>query len=222
MLKELAAELGEKAVVLTADIAKRGQVERAVDKFCRKQGGLDVLVANAGLARYAPFVDQEIDDIEQMVKVNVLGTFYTVRAALPHLLDGARGHVVVVSSGAGLRAFPEAAVYGATKAANRAFAEALRHELSGTGVSVSTVYPGEVATDLHSGREERLPDWRKSGEAISAEQVATGIVRAVEEDLRGVYEPKLVRALALNGLAPRLTDRIVARFRGPTAAPRRD
>jgi short-subunit dehydrogenase len=130
--------------------------------------------------------------------------------------------VVVVSSGAGLRAFPSAAVYGATKAANRAFAEALRHELSGTGVSVSTVFPGEVATDLHEGREARLPDWRDSDEAIPAGDVATAIMEAVEGDQRAVYVPRQVRILGLNGVAPRLTDRLLATVRGGTAAPRRD
>jgi short-subunit dehydrogenase len=221
-LEELAEELGEKSVVLAADVSKRGQVERAVARFCRKAGGLDVLVANAGLARYAPYADQELDDIEQMVKVNVFGVLYTVRAGLPFMLDAAQGHVVVVSSGAGLRAFPSAAVYGATKAANRAFAEALRHELSGTGVSVSTVFPGEVATDLHEGREARLPDWRDSDEAIPAGDVATAIMEAVEGDQRAVYVPRQVRILGLNGVAPRLTDRLLATVRGGTAAPRRD
>jgi NADP-dependent 3-hydroxy acid dehydrogenase YdfG len=222
LLEELAAELGEKAIVLVADVTKRSQVERAVKRFHREAGGLTLLVANAGLARYAPFADQEIADIEQMVNVNVLGTLYTVKTALPYMLDAAGGHIVVVSSGAGLRAFPWAAVYGATKAADRAFAEALRHELSGTGVSVTTVFPGEVATDLHAGREERLPDWRNSDDAIPAEQVAEAIVKAVEQDKRSVFEPAAIRALGLNGIAPKLTDRLVATLRGPTAAPRRD
>ena len=77
------------------------------------------------------------------------------------MLDRAHGHIVVLSSGAGLRAFPWAAVYGATKAADRGFAEALRHELSGTGVSVTTVFPGEVADRiLHAHERDLLPDWR--------------------------------------------------------------
>jgi len=91
----------------------------------------------------------------------VLGTINTVRAGLDQMLDRAAGHIVVISSGAGLRAFPWAAVYGATKAADKGFAEALRHELSGTGVSVSTIYPGEVQTSLHS-EATQLPDWRNS------------------------------------------------------------
>jgi short-subunit dehydrogenase len=221
-LEELAGELDTGVVVLAADVTKHAQVERVIGRFVEAAGGLDVLVANAGMARYAPFAEQAIDDAKQMVEVNVLGTLYTVKAALPHMLDGAHGHIVIVSSGAGLRAFPSAAVYGATKAADRAFAEALRHELSGTGVSVTTAFPGEVATDLHVGREARLPDWRDSDGAIPPESVAAAILEGVEEDRRAVYIPREVRLLGLNAVAPKLTDRIVAAARGATAAPRRD
>jgi short-subunit dehydrogenase len=157
-----------------------------------------------------------------MVRINVLGTIYTVGAALPHLLGGAHGHIVIMSSGAGIRAFPWAAVYGATKAADRGFAEALRHELSGTGVSVTTVFPGEVETDLHAHERDLLPDWRKNEEELSPETLAGAIIDAVEADTRAVYVPGLVRLLGLNGVAPRLTDRLLARIRGRTAAPRLD
>jgi short-subunit dehydrogenase len=157
-----------------------------------------------------------------MVRINLLGTLYTVKAALRHMLDRASGHVVVVASGASLRAFPWAATYGATKSAQSAFAAALRHELSGTGVSVSTVFPGEIATDLHAHERERMPDWYRGDDAIPPEKVAAAIVRAVEEDRRVAYVPPIVRALGLNGLAPRLADRLLAALRGATAAPRRD
>ena len=129
--------------------------------------------------------------------------------------DRAAGHVVVVSSGAGLRAFPWGAVYGATKAADRGFAEALRHELSGTGVSVSTVFPGEVATSLHDHQRDKLPDWRRDENTIGAEKVAEAIVDVVERDRREAHVPRAVRALGLNGIAPRLTDRLVAAMRAP-------
>ena len=85
-------------------------------------------------------------------------------------------------------AFPWAAAYGATKAANKAFAEALRHELSGTGVSLSTIFPGEVATDLHA-EADQLPDWRDSEGAIPAADVADAVIKAVEEDRREVHVP---------------------------------
>jgi 3-oxoacyl-[acyl-carrier protein] reductase len=137
-------------IPLAADVGDFTMIEQAAGEFAGKAGGIDLVIANAGIARYAPFADQDLSDAEQMVAINVLGMIYTVRAGLPHMLDKGSGHVVVISSGAGLRAFPGAAVYGATKAANRGFAEALRHELSGTGVSVSTVFPGEIATDARA------------------------------------------------------------------------
>src|SRR5215211_6883946 len=101
-LEELAASLPKARegphIVLAADVSKRGTVQRAVDRFAKRAEGIDLLVANAGVLHYAPFADQEIADAEAMVQVNVLGTMYTVKAALPHMLDRARGHVVVLSS----------------------------------------------------------------------------------------------------------------------------
>jgi short-subunit dehydrogenase len=221
-LEELAATLDGDPIVLPADIGERADVEVAVEEFVRQAGGLELVVANAGIAHYGPFYELPIERAEEMVRINLLGTLYTAKAALPHLLDRASGHVVVVASGASLRAFPWAATYGATKSAQAAFAEALRHELSGTGVSVSTVFPGEIATDLHAHERERMPDWYRSGEAIPPERVAGAIVDAVEEDRRAAYVPPIVRALGINALAPRLSDRLLATLRGATAAPRRD
>ena len=87
---------------------------------------------------------------------------------------------------------------------------------------MTTVYPGEVESDLHSHQRDRLPDWRRDENTIPADQVAEAIVEAVDADRREVHVPPAVRALGLNGLAPRLTDRLVAALRGPAAAPRRD
>jgi short-subunit dehydrogenase len=221
-LRALAAGLGGDPVVLPADVGDPDSIRIAVERFVKRAGGIELAVANAGLAHYGPFFDQPLEHAEQMVRVNVLGTIYTVSAVLGHMLDRAAGHIVVVSSGAGLRAFPWGAVYGATKAADRGFAEGLRHELSGTGVSVTTVFPGEVATDLHAHQRDKLPDWRSDENTIPPEPVADAILDGVEHDRRAVHVPASVRALGLNGLAPRLTDRLVAALRGPTAAPRRD
>jgi short-subunit dehydrogenase len=222
-LAAVAAELGPRAVALPADVGDREQVRAAVARFIEQAGGLDLVVANAGIAHYGPFLAQDVELVERMTRVNWLGTVYTVDAALGHLIDRAQGHIVVVSSGAGLRAFPWAAGYGATKAAQRGFAEALRHELSGSGVSLTTVYPGEIATGLHDHEKGSLPDWYRGGDAAaSAERMAAAVLRGVERDRRAVHHPPFVRLLGLNGIAPRTTDRILRRLRGGTAAPRRD
>jgi NADP-dependent 3-hydroxy acid dehydrogenase YdfG len=220
-LEGLAEELDGDPLALEADVADRKSVEAATAEFIDQAGGLEIAIANAGIAHYAPFADLDPEKADAMVEVNILGTINTVRAALTWMLDHGRGHVVVVSSGAGLRAFPWAAVYGATKAAQRGFAEALRHELSGTGVSLTTVYPGEVSTSLHAHERDTMPDWYRSEDAIPVEPVANAIVEAIEEDRREVHVPRQVRLLGLNGIAPGLVDRILAMLRGGSAAPRR-
>lgn len=219
-LEALAAELPG-SVALPADVTDREAMVAAVEGFAQKAGGVDLVVANAGIAEIATFADLDPDRAEQMIAVNLTGTLNLIRPALPHLLDTADGHVVVVSSAAALRAFPWAAVYGATKAAQKAFAEALRHELSGSGISVSTVYPGEVKTSLHAHEHERMPDWFNPTDAIPPELVAEGIVKAVNEDRREIFIPGQVRMLGLNGVAPSLVDRLLALVRGGAAAPRR-
>src|SRR6185436_8417234 len=165
--ESLARELGPRAVALPADVGDREQVQAAVARFLERAGGLDLVVANAGIAHYGPFLAQDVERVEAMTRVNWLGTVYTVDATLGHLIDRASGHIVIVSSGAGLRAFPWAAGYGATKAAQRGFAEALRHELSGSGVSVTTVYPGEIATALHDHEKGSMPDWYHGGDTAA-------------------------------------------------------
>lgn len=223
-LEALAAELPGKHRVLPCDVGDRAAVQAAVDTFVARAGGLDLVVANAGVAHYGPFHALDVEKAEQMTQVNWLGTVYTVGAALPHLLGRAHGHIVIVSSGAGWRAFPWAAVYGATKAAQRAFGEGLRHELSGTGVSLTTVFPGEIASSLHDHDKASMPDWYKGGpDAAPAEDLAAAILAGVERDARHVFFPPFVRLLALmHGASPKLADAILRRLRGGTAAPRRD
>jgi len=219
-LDELGAELPG-SISLAADVTDRTALDQAVGSFVEQAGGLELAVANAGVAHTAPFMELEPERADQMVQVNVSGTLNLVRAALTPMLDRADGHVVVMSSASALRGFPWNAVYGATKAAQKVFAEALRHELSGTGVSVTTVMPGSVTTDLHRHEMDAMPDWWRRGQKIPPEDVARAVLEAVERDRREVHIPPVVRALALNNLAPSLTDRLLALVRGGSAAPRR-
>ncbi len=223
-LEALADGLPGDPRVLKCDVASRKSVEKAIAKFTRDTGGLDLVVANAGITHYEPVAQQSVEHIEEMTQVNWLGTVYTIKAALPAMLERGAGHVVVISSGAGLRSFPSAAAYGATKAAQRMFAEALRHELHGTGVSLTTVYPGEIATSLHDHEKGSMPAWYKGGgRAAPAGALAERIVRAVEEDRRAVHFPPLVKLLGIvNGASPRAADAMLRRMRGSSAAPRPD
>lgn len=220
----LAARLPGEHHVLECDVADTASVRSAIESFAEQAGGIDLLVANAGITHYGPYRSQSLEQQLQMSEVNWHGTLRTVQLGLPHLLDGGSGHIVVVSSGAALRSFPGAAVYGATKAAQRMFAEALRHELSDTGVSLTTVYPGEIATSLHDHEKERMPDWYRGGpDAASADELAAKVLRAVERDQRAVWFPPIVRLLGvLHNVDSRAADALLRRLRGRTAAPRKD
>src|SRR5215213_10830969 len=90
----LARQLSPRAVALACDVGDPASVKAAVDGFVTQTGGLDLVVANAGIAHYGPFLRQDLADIEAMTRVNWLGTVHTVRAALPHLLARESGHIV--------------------------------------------------------------------------------------------------------------------------------
>jgi short-subunit dehydrogenase len=199
-----------------ADVADRESIGRAIEDF----GAVDVLVANAGIAHYLPFAEMPPELIERLTEVNWLGTAYTVQAALPGMLERRRGHVVIVSSGAGIRSFPGAAVYGATKAAQRGFGEALRHELKGTGVGLTMVYPGQIQSSLHDHEKERMPDWYKLERGAPAEPLAHAVLEGVERDQREVFYPPNVRLLRIaHGLRPALADAFLRRIMDRSAAP---
>jgi short-subunit dehydrogenase len=217
-LEELAAELpGGGHAALPGDVADPASIVGAVEEF----GDVDVLVANAGITHYRPFAQLPLDEARQMNDVNWLGTIHTVWAALPRMLERRRGHIVIVSSGGGVRGFPSAAVYNGTKAAQRGFAEALRQELHGSGVSVTTVFPGEVETSLHDHELDHMPEWYRMDRRAPAGPLGERVVEAVENDRREVFYPPLVRMLrVVNGISPRLGDVVLRRMLGRSVAPR--
>jgi short-subunit dehydrogenase len=201
---------------VAGDVADRESIGHAIEAF----GRVDVLVANAGIAHYLPFTETPPELIERLTSVNWLGTAYTVQAALPGMLERRRGHIAIVSSGAGIRSFPGAAVYGATKAAQRGFGEALRHELKGTGVGLTMVYPGQVRSSLHEHEKERMPDWYKLDRAAPAEPLGQALVEAVEQGRRDVFYPSNVRLLRIiHGVRPGLADAMLRRVMDRSAAP---
>ncbi len=222
-LEALSASLPGEHYEYQCDVRSSESVQAAIDRFAEVAGGIELLVANAGITHYGPFRDEPLENALEMSEINWHGTLRTVHYGLPYMLDRARGQVVVISSGAALRSFPWAAVYGGTKAAQRLFAEALRHELSGSGVSLTTVYPGEIETTLHAHERHRMPDWYRGSDAADPELLAAKIIEAVEADRRAVYFPPAVRLLGLvHNVSQRTGDAVLRRLRGGTAAPRRD
>ena len=141
-------------------------------------GGIDIVVPNAGVGAYGPFLDLSREHLDEMLDVNLKGTVYAVRAALPHML-GREGDVVTLASEAGRRGLPYEAVYCASKFGQVGLTRALDHELREHGIRCANVCPGGVATDfaLEEGRgrtEDALAGM------MSAEDVAEVVVFALE------------------------------------------
>jgi 3-oxoacyl-[acyl-carrier protein] reductase len=142
------------AVAQPCDVRAAGQVEEIVSATVEAFGRLDILVSNAGVGAYGPFLELAPDFLEEMIDVNVKGTLYGVRAALPHLLESGEADIVTLASEAGRRGLPLEAVYCSSKFAQVGFTRSLDHELREHGIRCTNVCPGGVATDfaLEPGR----------------------------------------------------------------------
>jgi NADP-dependent 3-hydroxy acid dehydrogenase YdfG len=159
------------------DVRDPDAVSAAVDSTVDEFGRLDVVVANAGVGAYGPFLEMDPDDVEAMIDINLKGTLYTARFTLPHLIES-KGDFVSLASVAGLRAFPGEAVYNASKFGMLGFTRALDHELREQGVRVTNVAPGGVATDFAMG-SGRTPDSVEG--MMSAEDVADVVLFTVNQ-----------------------------------------
>jgi NADP-dependent 3-hydroxy acid dehydrogenase YdfG len=184
LLSRRGRDLGlERALGLACDVRNRDAVREAADAVAERFGRLDIVVANAGVGAYGPFLELDPDQLEAMIDVNLKGTLYTAAAALPHLIEAGGGDFVALSSVAGLRAFPGEAVYNASKFGQLGFTRALDHELREKGVRVSCICPGGVKTDfaIGTGREEGDPELEG---LLTADEVADVVLFTVTRPRR--------------------------------------
>lgn len=182
-IERLAAELG--GVARATDVTKREDLALLVALAQERFGKLDVLVANAGIARIGPLDDVALDDWLAMIDVNLNGFLYGVAAALPVFRRQGFGHFVTTISVSGLRIVPRQAVYAATKNAVRTIHEGLRQE-AGPKLRVTGISPGYVKTELATASIAH-PETRAQIEAqmakiaIAPEAVAKAIAFAIEQ-----------------------------------------
>jgi 3-oxoacyl-[acyl-carrier protein] reductase len=173
-LDALVAELGaEHAVGVAMDVRRPEDNARLVAAATDRWGRLDSVVANAGIGMYGGILDQSDEDLVTMMDTNFAGTVWTVRAALPPMLEAAGGDVVIVSSVAGFRGGDDEAVYAGTKHAQVGLAGSLDRELRERGVRVTLICPAGTATEfaVGAGRTEddpRFADWLEPGDVADA------------------------------------------------------
>lgn len=158
-LEELEAELGDAALGVTVDVQEVGEVTRFIDATVARFGRLDAIVPNAGIGAYGGIMDLPDEQLAEMIRTNIDGTVWAVRAAVPHLRQQGGGDIVIVSSVAGLRGGGDEAVYAATKFAQVGLAGGLDRELHRENIRVTVIAPGGVATEfaMGAGRTEDMP-----------------------------------------------------------------
>lgn len=178
-------EDGAESLVLPTDVTDRGQVKALVERAEAELGPVDALVNCAGVMYFTLMENVRADEWDRTVEVNCKGALNCVGAVLPGMVERGRGHIVTVTSDAGRVVFPGLAVYSASKFFVEALSKGLRLETAGTGVKVTTVQPGNVATDLLalSGDEEALERYGQptGAKVLDPEDVAASIVYALSQ-----------------------------------------
>jgi len=189
-LDALAAELGgpERALAITCDVTEWDEQQRMVKDALDAFGRVDVAFANAGFGGARGFLNDTTEHWREMVLTNVYGAALTLRATIPALKES-RGHLLLTSSVAGRRVIP-GSMYSCTKHAVTAMGEAVRQDLHGTGIRVTTIEPGMTDTPFFENRPS---------DPLEADDIARAVMYAVAQPPHVNVNEVLVRPTAQQG-----------------------
>jgi NAD(P)-dependent dehydrogenase (short-subunit alcohol dehydrogenase family) len=200
-LASLAAQLGGDEAVLTvvADVRDLPAMEAAAAKAVERFGGIDVVVANAGIASYGSVLQVDPEAVKRVLDVNLLGVFHTARATLPALIDR-RGYLLIVSSLAAFAAAPGMAPYDMSKAGNEHLTNVLRLEVGHLGVGVGSAHMSWIDTALVRDTKSDLPSFAELltrlpwplNKTTSVDRCAAAFVKGIEGRKDRVYCPRWV------------------------------
>ena len=204
LLAALAAELGEGHVWFECDVTDQSALERAVAGTAEALGGIDVVIANAGVACNGTVAVGPVEALVRIIDVNLTGVVRTVSATLAHVTER-RGYYLLVSSAAALAPFPGISTYAAAKSGVEQFGNVLRLELAYKGVAVGVVHPSWIDTDMVRDAQNDITSFKEMmgklpgpfGRVTPLGECAEAFVRAVERRKRKVYVPRTLAAAAL-------------------------
>lgn len=186
---------GGKAFAIECDLAKPDDVSRMGETVLAEAGAPNIVINNAGSGRWLSTMETSPEDARQMIELPYLAAFYVTRFFLPHLLAAGKGHIVYVTSPASYMIWPNSAAYIAARQALKGFSEALRLEVEAKGVFVSLVALGAVEStywEHNPGSRERVS---KAVPAITTNEAADAIIRAIEGRKRLQIYPAIYRML---------------------------
>jgi short-subunit dehydrogenase len=167
-------------IAVCCDVREKEDVERLIATAVDALGGIDILINNAGTCVYGEAARTTTEDFTSMLRVHVMGPFYGMQAAIPHMQRQGSGVIVNVASLAALYGVPYLGAYGAAKAALVSLSQSFRSELRGSGIRVVSICPGYTDTKLFA-REKNVGGARRpNGPYRSADAVAQSIIRAIE------------------------------------------
>ena len=218
-LKEV-RRLSPPSAMIGCDVSDAEQVKGMMAKIIADFGKIDVLINNAGVGMRKPFVETDLKIIEEIIRVNYLGAVYCTHEVLPSMIDRKTGHIVNLSSGAGLIGTINMAGYCASKFALNGWSETLYHELKPLGINVSVVCPGPVATDF--SREFRNSEPKAPPNLIvSVDAVVQAVIKVLENKRYEIVLPRWLAGLsALKRHFPNVFRAIVHRqFRAHVVLP---
>ncbi|OMP67906.1 3-ketoacyl-ACP reductase [Domibacillus epiphyticus] len=156
-LKKTAGELNDvKVAYASADVSNLEEVTKAVDSLRSELGSIDILINNAGIAKFGGFLELEADEWKNIIDVNLMGVYNVTRAVLPGLIEQKSGDIINISSTAGQKGAPVTSAYSASKFAVLGLTESLALEVRKHNIRVSALTPSTVATDL--AYENKLTD----------------------------------------------------------------
>jgi len=177
-LEALKKEAGDNVVPLKLDCSKGEATEAAVRELDKTSGGLDLVVANAGVGEDSSPKRMQWPKVENMLQVNVIGATATVCGVLPGMVERGRGHIVGISSIAAYGGLRRLSAYAATKAYLMSYLQGLRMDLQGTGVTVSTIHPGYVKSEMTADFKKPPPFLLETDDAV--ERIGNAIMRGDE------------------------------------------
>ena len=212
-LNRVAAACGDRGAAFECDVTSRDQTRAAVEGTLERFGGIDAVLVNAGIGNGGLIRYMDPDAFEAVIRVNLLGSYETIQATIPHVIER-RGYVLQVASVAAIVHTPGMAAYSASKAGVEAMADALRSEVKHTGVDVGTAYFSWIGTEMVHGADDN-PVGQKMRSTLRGPfaktyppaEAADAVLQGIEERRRIVVTPKWVRPMiALKTLAQRIAD----------------